>query len=273
MSQSISNMQQVWMSNTNTYNAIVMSVSTLGSGANSNSTLLKMNVDGNTRFSIDTNGNINSSTPATNSYVKVTSTSGGGSMMMQSYQGTLGTIGSTTNIPVELISNNVRRMLIDTNGYITKPYQPMFSAYNQGTATQYVTVNTWGSWNSNFSNWNTPRWNVSQDVRNNFNSSTGVFTAPVAGYYHFSIGMSCQFFNSSYMSFWKNGSYTPPYALTYEYNAAASGYSFYNQLSQSYVFYMAAGDTMTGGCYFASNSWTSYGFYDGYIFISGFLIG
>lgn len=58
MSQSISNMNQVWLSNTNTYNAIVMSVSTLGYGANNNSSLLKLNIDGNTKFNIDANGTI-----------------------------------------------------------------------------------------------------------------------------------------------------------------------------------------------------------------------
>ena len=59
MTVSISNMAQVWMSNTNTYNAIAMSVSTMGYGANTNSTILKLNVDGNTKFKVDTNGNIN----------------------------------------------------------------------------------------------------------------------------------------------------------------------------------------------------------------------
>ena len=58
MSQSITNMNQVWLSNTTSYNAISMSVSTLGYGANANSSLLKMNVDGNTKFTVDTGGSI-----------------------------------------------------------------------------------------------------------------------------------------------------------------------------------------------------------------------
>jgi hypothetical protein len=58
MAQSISAMQQVWYSNTNTYNSIVMSVSTLGYGANSNSSFLIFNLDGNTRFRLDTSGSI-----------------------------------------------------------------------------------------------------------------------------------------------------------------------------------------------------------------------
>lgn len=58
MTVSISNMAQVWMSNTNTYNAIAMSISTLGVGANSSSKLLSFNVDGNTVFGINATGTI-----------------------------------------------------------------------------------------------------------------------------------------------------------------------------------------------------------------------
>ena len=58
MTVSISNMAQVWMSNTNTYNGIAMSISTLGYGANVASRILSFRVDGNTKFALDGNGNI-----------------------------------------------------------------------------------------------------------------------------------------------------------------------------------------------------------------------
>lgn len=58
MTVSIANMAQVWMSNTNTYNGIAMSISTLGYGANTNSRIFKLNVDGNTKFDIDANGRV-----------------------------------------------------------------------------------------------------------------------------------------------------------------------------------------------------------------------
>ena len=58
MTVSISNMNQVWMSNTNTYNAIAMSVSTMGNGANSNSSLFKLDLDGNTKFRVYTDGSL-----------------------------------------------------------------------------------------------------------------------------------------------------------------------------------------------------------------------
>ena len=65
MTVSIANMTQVWMSNTNTYNGIAMSISTLGYGANNFSRLLKFNVDGNTKFSIDGNGSVYSANSIT----------------------------------------------------------------------------------------------------------------------------------------------------------------------------------------------------------------
>ena len=163
-------------------------------------------------------------------------------------------------------------MTIDNRGFINKPYQPCFSAWNRGTATMTAATNAWRSWNDTFSNWNSPRWYALHDNGNNFNTSNGNFTAPIAGYYWFSIGLSGDIKNSSYLSFWKNGTYYPPYTLMYEYNAAASGYSYYVSSTLSYVFYMAAGDTMTGGGYFSSNSWASTVFYDGYVWITGYLL-
>ena len=58
MTVSIANMAQVWMSNTNTYNGIAMSISTMGYGANSASRLFRLRVDGNTKFDIDANGRV-----------------------------------------------------------------------------------------------------------------------------------------------------------------------------------------------------------------------
>ena len=58
MTVSISNMAQVWMSNTNTYNAIAMSISTMGYGANDKSRILSFKVDGITKFALDGNGTI-----------------------------------------------------------------------------------------------------------------------------------------------------------------------------------------------------------------------
>lgn len=181
--------------------------------------------------------------------------------------------GSTPSLRFIDAAAGVVRMNIDSSGRITKPYQTMFAAYNRGSGTQTVNTNAWGSFNTNITNWATPRWNSTVDIGSNFNVSNGVFTAPIAGYYWFTVGVSGDYKNSSYLGFYKNGVTNAPYSITYEYNAASAGSNFYNSSSLSYVFYMAAGDTMTGACYFASNSWTTYVFNDGYVYIAGHLIG
>ena len=56
MTVSIANMSTVWMSNSNVYNAISMSVSTMGYGGNTSSRVLNFTVDSNAVFSIDTIG-------------------------------------------------------------------------------------------------------------------------------------------------------------------------------------------------------------------------
>jgi hypothetical protein len=136
MTVSIANMAQVWMSNTNTYNAIVMSVSTLGYGANINSSLLRLTLDGNTKFRIDANGSISANS-----------------------------IGTVTNSPFILSTNNTERMRIDTSGYVTKPYQPFFYSYLNRTTASGIANLTYGT------------------VANGLSWSTDRVTVPVAGVY------------------------------------------------------------------------------------------
>ena len=64
------------MSNSNVYNAISMSVSTMGYGANANSSLLKFNVDGNTVFNMDTFGDITANTIIVNTILANNSANG-----------------------------------------------------------------------------------------------------------------------------------------------------------------------------------------------------
>lgn len=67
------------------------------------------------------------------------------------------------------------RLRIDTSGRVTTPAQPAFRAYHTGNIT----------WNSGALSpivYNATTFNIG----NNFNTSTGIFTAPVAGTYSFS---------------------------------------------------------------------------------------
>lgn len=78
----------------------------------------------------------------------------------------------TANSNVTISSNGLSRAVFDASGRLTLPYQPAFSAYkDNGSA--YGTIGT-------------VAFNVVLTNRgNHYNSSTGIFTAPIAGLYQF----------------------------------------------------------------------------------------
>ncbi len=175
MTVSIANMAQVWMSNTNTYNAIAMSVSTLGAGANTNSKLLNLSVDGNTKFSVDAAG--------------------------RTYT----------------------------------PNRPFFSGQRLVTA-------AWENYPSN-SIWiaNTPFVNNG----NHYNTSTGLFTCPITGFYRISAGILCGQPNTwGSLMYYKSGSYSNHLA---HFNANAT--SAWATISYSVIVQAVATDTLGVGVY------------------------
>ena len=79
--------------------------------------------------------------------------------------------GSPNNVPNGLLK-------IKSDGHINKPYQPAFFSYGSAG---WVTF-------SNGSDTRIVFTNSSFDIGGNMNNSTGIFTCPVAGIYHFSYG-------------------------------------------------------------------------------------
>jgi C1q domain len=166
-------------------------------------------INANNTTSVD---NVAVSSTSTNSYITVTSTAGGGSMMMQAFQGTLGTLGSTNNIPVELITNSVRRMYIDTSGYITKPNQPMVTAarvssHVQASASPIVFET------------------IVDQTGSSYNSSTGIFTAPVSGWYYL----------SHWFIWWNMGAASYTWAYKNGSNYATTSLGSYGSFTGSYA--------------------------------------
>ncbi len=115
MTVSISNMAQVWMSNTNTYNGIAMSISTMGYGANTNSRIFKLSVDGNTKFDIDANGRVSTldiiaNTISANNLIVTRNTSSGNVVATDVVSGNRLSATSSLaapGVPVQMVYNRV----------------------------------------------------------------------------------------------------------------------------------------------------------------------
>ena len=80
-----------------------------------------------------------------------------------------GILGTTTNHPVTLYTNNTERMRIDPSGRVTTPYQTAFQGYRTSNSAAGIQTG----------------YTAPLNVGSNFLASTGRFTAPVAGTYMF----------------------------------------------------------------------------------------
>ena len=70
-------------------------------------------------------------------------------------------------------SGGAEHMRITNDGYVTSPNQPSFSCYKNGSQTEQTGNVPVTSWTENF------------DQGGHLDAATGIFTAPVAGKYHF----------------------------------------------------------------------------------------
>jgi hypothetical protein len=125
-------------------------------------------------------------------------------------------------------TQNIERMRISSAGYVTQPYQPMVVARASGNITPAAGLTA------------VPFTSTDINISSSFNTSTYIFTAPVAGYYLLSANIT---FNSAVASaycgpvYYKNGGIL---LATYT-NHVANNYS---QGVSTFIVLLAASDTI-----------------------------
>jgi hypothetical protein len=127
-------------------------------------------------------------------------------------------IGLTSTVGGTTIGSS-HSFSITPAGYVTTPYQPAFQVYGTNlTGTTYLGGTT------------------ALNVGSFFNTSTGIFTAPVAGNYLFSFSLSTSDTNSQFINIAKNGT-------LYASNMLQYGIAFITG-GQSLIIPLAANDTV-----------------------------
>ena len=142
----------------------------------------------------------------------------------------------------------VDRMTIDASGRVTMPYQAGFAAYSPATGTGGQNPIVYGS--------------TYHNIGNHYNTSTGIFTAPIAGRYLFTASCLFNYSSGAYhrLDFRLNGSVYNSYGETLENQAGPS----YSSATISNIFSLNANDTMQ--MWNGSNTTTygsSYGHFSG----------
>ena len=166
-----------------------------------------------------------------------------------------GNNGGDFVIASRLVSTRAEKMRVHAAGSVTKPLNPSFNA-------RYPAVTAGGNATIVFSS-------THHNIGSHYNTSTGVFTAPVAGSYLFSFAILMDPSGTNHYArvlFSKNGtSATTTYGDSLE-SADYDQTQDYQSLSMTAVIYMSANDTMrlqnTGQ---SPTYGTSYGSFSGYL--------
>ena len=160
--------------------------------------------------------------------------------------------------PQSSSGDGLERLRINRDGIVTKPYNPSFSCYKNGHFNFTSNTNT-----------TIKPWTEHHDTHNDFNATTGVFTAPVAGKYFFYITVMQQRQGNGdfQLKIYKNGAL---YVHSNDMNDAAT--TTFQQTTINAVMSLAANDTAS---FVTRNSTdtTSFLYQGQYTHCGGYLIG
>ena len=144
------------------------------------------------------------------------------------------------------------RFKVDNSGRMTVPSQPFFQAFSPATGTAAGSDIVYGG--------------TYHNIGSHYSTSTGIFTAPIAGRYLFTASCLFNYASGGYhrLNFRFNGSISNSYAETLENQAGPS----YSTATISAIFNMSANDTMKMS---NGSSVSTYG--NSYGHFSGILLG